>query len=73
MNLDWYFVPFDPTMFNADCKSPEAAFIEKTWGTNGNAFWLNASLGLLTMAELMATFTRQQRSWCETLKNAMSL
>ena len=38
-------IPFDPTIFNADFKPPEAAFIEKSWETNGNASWLNASLG----------------------------
>ena len=38
--LDFSLLPFDPTIFNADFKPPEAAFIEKSWGTNEHSFWL---------------------------------
>ena len=34
------YIPFDPTIFNADFKPPAAALVEKSWGTNEHSFWL---------------------------------
>ena len=63
------FVPFDPTIFNADFKPPAAALVEKSWGTNEMRSGLIVHSDYSAWPSLRwyssASSTRQTKVWKE--------